>query len=259
MARTDDKDKPTLQHKLTPEEEAALKNFYEQSKAKHGDRFVTLLKSGKIAEQIQKQRMHEQGEIPVKWGEIGARAKHEEEWKYGSADWTPPNLTKPLPKQSSAGLWDALEGFVQLSASNLAAFKACYPGFLPSHFYRIEPHSETGLPAWETWRNLLREAWHSGFHPEYAAQLVNIPTVPPGDTCFEPQPVCDAQRAVLAMMLESWRARFCAKCGLPFVARKAADKYWPKECFTEHRREKQRASKRYRRRKQAKSLRRTKR
>jgi len=44
------------------------------------------------------------------------------------------------------------------------------------------------------------------FHPEYVAQLVNIPTVRPGNTCFEVQPVCDAQRAVLAIAtLESWR------------------------------------------------------
>lgn len=117
----------------------------------------------------------------------------------------------------------------------------------------------TGLLAWQAWRGLLRQAWHSSFHPEYVAQLVSIPTASPGNRWFEVQPVCDAQRAVLALMLESWRARFCPKCGNPFVARKAADKYSPKTCFEDQRREKQRASKRNRARKRAKSSRRTKR
>jgi hypothetical protein len=251
MARIKDQNKPTA------EDEAALKNLYEQSKAKHGDRYLTLTKDDRTAKYILKQRMKERGETPVTHSDIEARTTREE--KYGRADWTPPDLTKPLPKQYPPELWDALEGFVQLSDANLAKFKARYPAFLPTHFYDIEPHPETGLSAWQTWRNLLRDAWHSGFHPEYAAQLVNAPIVPPGYAHFEPQPVCDAQRAVLAMMLESWRARFCPKCGLPFVARKAADKYWPKECFAEQRREKQRASKRKRARKRAKSLRRTKR
>lgn len=250
MSQSDDK------HRLTPEEKVALNKIHEQHKAKHGNRFLTLTKDDpRVVPQIQR----EQGGSPARWDEIEAKAKSEESWKYGRADWTPPDLTKPLSKQYSAELWDALERFVQLSDGKLAAFKARYPAFLPARFYDSTPHPETGLSAWQTWRNLLRDAWHSGFHPEYVAQLANIPTEPPGDTPFEPQPVCDAQRAVLAMMLESWRARFCPRCGLPFVARKAADKYWPKECFDEQRREKQRASKRIRRRKRAKSLRRTKR
>jgi len=187
------------------------------------------------------------------------------EEKYGSADWTPPEFSKPLPKLFSAGLWGALERFVQLSDASLEGFESRYPAFFPSWFYELpcgndaEPNVKTGLLAWEAWRTLLRVTWYSGFHPEYVARLVNIPTVPPGNTQFEIEPVCDAQRAVLAMALESWRARFCPKCGLPFVARKPADKYWPKECFREHRREKQRASKRKRARKRARSLGRRKR
>lgn len=253
MSRIDD------HSKLKPEEEAALKKLYEQSKAKHGDRFLTVTKDARTTEYIQKQRMREQGETPAQWSAIEARAKQEEKWKYGRADWTPPDLTKPLPQQFSPEDWDALERFVQLPDGGLEGFRSKYPVFLPQSFYDAEPHPETGLSAWLTWHNLLREAWHSGFHPEYAVQLVNIPTAPPGDMHFEPQLVCGAQRAVLAMMLESWRARFCPKCGSPFVARKAADKYWPKACFAEQRREKQRASKRKRARKRAKSMRRTKR
>ncbi len=266
MARTDDNSK------LTPEEEAGLKELYEQSKAEHGDRYLTLTKDDATAKYILKQWMKERGETAVQWSEVEARLARED--KYGRADWErfPEldgiNLTKPLRllKRPSAALWEALERFVQLSDSSLGDFKTRYPAFMPAWFYSVpsgndaEPNDQTGLLGRQSWRRLLRAAWHSGFHPEYVAQLVNsIRTVPPGNTQFEIAPVCDAQRAVLAMMLESWRARFCPKCGTPFVARKAADKYWPKECFTEQRREKQLASKRKRARKRAKSLRRKKR
>jgi hypothetical protein len=250
MARIDD------QNKLTPEEKAALKKLYEQSNAKHGRRFLTLTKDdGRVVEYIQR----EQGGTPVTFVEIEAKANAEKSWKYGRADWTPPDLTRPLPKLSPAPLWDALERFISLADDGLGSFQEQYPSFFPGFFYTLPVAEMPSLPAWQAWRALLREAWHSGFHPEYVAQLVNIPTTPPGNAMFEVQPVCDAQRAVLGMMLESWRARFCPKCGSPFVARKAADKYWPKQCFTEQRREKQRASKRKRARKRAKSLRRTKR
>jgi hypothetical protein len=263
MSQTDDQKRPTA------EEEAALKKLYEQSKAKHGDRFLTLTKDEQVAKEILKMRMAERGETPVKPAEIARDPVR----KYGSDDWTlfPElegiKLSVPvrLPKRTSGALWDALGQFVNLPDSASEEFQNRHPAFLPAWFYTLpcgndaEPNTKTGLLAWQAWRALLREAWHTGFHPEYVAQLVNIPTVPPGNRQFEVQPVRDAQRAVLAMMLESWRARFCPKCGSPFVARKAADKYWPKECFAEQRREKQRASKRKRARKRAKSSRRTKR
>jgi hypothetical protein len=252
MSQSEDKSK------LTPEEQRALEQYVREHPGS------TLLKDERTAKYIERQRLRERGETPAKWSEIEARVKQEEKWKYGP-DWTPPDLTKPLPKQYSVELWDALERFVQLPDSSLEDFRSHYPSFFPAWFYSVacgndaEPERKTGLLAWQAWRSLLREAWHSGFHPEYVAQLVNIPTVPPGNTRFEINPVCDAQRAVLQIMLESWRARFCPKCGRRFVARKAADKYWPKDCFTEQRREKQRASKRNRRRKREKSSRRTKR
>jgi hypothetical protein len=257
MARIDD------HSKLTPEEQAALEQYVREHPGS------MLLKDERIAKYIERERLKERGQTPARWKEIESKAKNEDAWKYGHADWTLPDLTKPLPKQSSPELWDALERFVQLPDSKLKDFRSKYPAFLPQWFYNMpaDSYEKPGLLAWQAWRNLLRTAWHTGFHPEYTALLVNIPAVPPGNAQFEVQPVgsgstvrvCDAQRAVLAMMLESWRARFCPKCGLPFVARKAADKYWPKECFAEQRREKQRASKRKRARNRAKSLRRTKR
>lgn len=246
MARIDDHDK------LTPEEQAALEQYVREHPGS------TLLKDERTARYIQRERRKERGEAPARAAEIEAHARQQE--KYGSPDWTHfselegTRLSIPLrlPKRPSAALWDALGQFVNLSDDGLDGFREQYPSFFPTWLYSLtcgsdaEVNAKTGLLAWQAWRALLREAWHSGFHPEYVAQLVNVPTVAPGNTRFEVQPVCDAQRAVLAIALESWRARFCPKCGFPFVARKPADKYWPRACFVEQRREKQRASKRNR-------------
>lgn len=247
MARIGDR------RKLAPKEEAALKKFYGESKAKHGDRFLTLTKDERTAKYIMKQQMAEQGATQANPGDLKAQARRDE--KYGRAEWEPPDLTMPLPKGPSPVLWETIERFVQLSDSTLEDFQRRFPAFFPAWFYSLpcgndaEHNVKTGLLAWQAWRSLLRGAWHSGFHPEYVSQLVNIPSVPPGNTRFEVQPVSDAQRAVLAMALESWRARFCPKCGRPFVARRAANKFCSTDCFAQQRREKQRAAKRYRARK----------
>jgi hypothetical protein len=202
-------------------------------------------------------------------------------------------LTKPLPLPK---LWDALERFVQLKDCDLKTFRKDYPDFLPVWFYpdpspewgpevrRLLPDALEGraeaepqtipqsghgwleknevetrlkLGGWRAWQALLQKAWRANFHLEYVAQLVSIPTTPPGLMFFEIQSVYDAQRAVLTMMVESWRARFCPKCGIPFVARKPAHKFSPpEECFTENRRITQRAWKEKMRQKQPKQKRR---
>jgi hypothetical protein len=286
MARIDDS-------KLTPEEEAGLRQMYEESKAKHGNRFVTLTKDDATAKYILKQRLVESGEKPMEPGEI-ERAMREQQRGRGQQDWDDfpelhgVRLSKPvsLPK-----LWDALERFVQLKDCDLETFRKSFPNFLPLWFYP-DPSPEWGpevrkllrdalsqeaqgqktipqsghlwleenevetrfkLGGWRAWRGLLHQAWRANFHLEYVAQLVSIPTTPPGTLFFQVQPVYDAQRAVLAMMVESWRARFCPKCGIPFGARKPAHKFSPpEECFTENRRITQRASKEKMRRKQTK-------
>lgn len=233
------------QKKITRKEQAALDEI---ARNRPGS---TVNKEEPTARFLQRLQRKDRHEVSVTPDEITRQAELPE--KYGIADWE----IKVLPKQVSSRLWDALGEFVRLSETSLADFISRHPRFLPEWLYRIrsgndsdrslEPHRM----AWQVWRTLLREAWRSGFHPEFVVQLINLPTTPPGNALFEVQPVWDAQRAVLAMALESWRARFCPKCGSPFVAQKAADKYWPKACFVEQRREKQRASKRRRARKRA--------
>jgi hypothetical protein len=244
-------------NKLSAKEQRALEQYAREHSGS------TLLKNERTAQFLQRERINERGEASVKPSDISRDTARTE--KYGYADSTPPDLGARLSKLPSALTWDAPERFVRLSDCDLENFKTRYPAFMPEWFYRVscgndaEPNSNTRLLAWQAWRAVLTEAWHSSFHPEYVAQLLHIPTTPPGNTQFEVQRVCDAQRAVLAIALESWRARFCPRCGLPFVARKTADKYWPKACFEVQRREKQRASKRKRTRNRAKSSRRTKR
>jgi hypothetical protein len=285
--------------KLTHEENTGLKKMYEESKAEHGDRLLTLSKDDATAKYILKQRLKELGEKPMDPSEIDRAMEEQRQGGRGQADWElfPEldgiRLTKPLP---SPELWDALERFVQLKDCDLETFRKNYPDFLPVWFYpdpspewgpevhRLLPDALGGraeaepqtipqsghvwlekdqaetrlkLGGWRAWRALLYKAWRANFHLEYVVQLVSIPTTPPGTVFFEIRPVCDAQRAILAMMVEPWRARFCPKCGIPFVARKPAHKFSPLEkCFTENRRITQRASKEKMRRKKSKEKRR---
>lgn len=240
------------QSKLSVEEKRALEQYVREHPGS------TLLKDQRTAQYIQRMQLKEKVQAAAKPSEIIRDAEREE--KYGSADWTQfddiahdwPDLTKPPARRPVGALWDALEQFIRSSKDNLGNFRDRYPAFFPSWFYGLEcgndaePQRNTGILAWQAWSALLREAWHASFQLEYAAQLVNIPTTPPGNTRFKIAPICDAQRAVLAMALESWRAHFCPKCGRPFIARRAANKFCSTDCFAQQRREKQRAAKRYR-------------
>jgi hypothetical protein len=267
MSRTD--------YKPTPEEQEALRQVVKQR-----PHSVSVIRDDEVHRVLQAKRSPERASA----ADIEREARGEGKYVGRDVDWTQfddvardwPDLRKPRTQRPSSELWDALEQFVQLPPDgDPIKFQARYPRFFPSRassekavstkteeiswFYTLpygndaESQRKTHLLAWQAWRNLLQEAWHSGFHPEYVAQLLNIPTVPPGNTQFEFEPVCDAQRAVLWMMLDSWRARFCPRCGIPFVAREPRDTYWPERCFEEQRGEKQRASRRKRYRARQKS------
>jgi hypothetical protein len=276
--------------KLSPEEEAGLRDVCKKSQVKYGDLYATLGMSDAPAKFFIRQRMQERGEKSIPREEIKREMEKQrrgERWAKGKeADWEllPElrglRLEKHKPLRTPMRIWIALERFVQLHDGELDDFYDKYRGFLPKWFYpssdgnngemetgtrlratghvwveEREQSSRLKVGGWRVWQALLRAAWHSGFHQEYVAQLVNIPTTPSANRIFDPHPVYDAQRAVLAMMTESWRARFCPRCGVPFVAREEGDKYWPKQCFTENRRITQRASKEKMRRKQPKTKR----
>src|SRR5215472_14752792 len=123
MARSDDQRKPTA------EEGRAINQYV----SKHPR--STLLKEERTARYIQRTRLREQGQTPAEPTELKRNAMREE--KYGSADWTLPELRNPPPKLFPAGLWDAIEEFVQLSDTKLERFKNRYPAFFPRWFYKL--------------------------------------------------------------------------------------------------------------------------
>lgn len=123
MSKIDD------QKKLTAEEKRALDQYVSEHPSS------TLSKDERTARYIQRIRLNDQGQTPAKANEIAQNAMREE--KYGSADWTPQELAKPLPKLFSAELWNAVERFVQLSDTSLEGFKSRYPTFFPEWFYRL--------------------------------------------------------------------------------------------------------------------------
>jgi hypothetical protein len=255
------------------EEQKALERFVQE----HPE--STLLREERTAKYVDKERLSRQGESPTQWSEIegkieqrAAQRKRDEnelgaDWEL-LADLMAAGSKKPIPKTPSSALWEPLEAFVNLPPdADIRELLRRYPDFFPPFFYTLQPDNMQNedqlrsLRGWESrnaavtkilrvWCELLREAWkpQSQFHPEYVAQLANIPVIPIGEKeAFTLRPVCDAQRAVLQMMLDSWRARECLKCGRPFVARKAKGGYCSDECQHERRHARQLASKRYRR------------
>lgn len=160
---------------------------------------------------------------------------------------------------------NALSKFLILEDEAQAAeFAQAYPQFFPLHFFKLQMtnhlakggidtanapeigltgfRSASAFPLWRAWRNLLLRCWHSKLSYTYVAQLISVPTALPADALpnVEFQPVYDFQRCVLWIMLEQWRARFCTRCGRPFVAAKQPTKHCGETCKEEAEKERNR-------------------
>jgi hypothetical protein len=246
---------------LTPEQKAALKEYVRN----HPD--STILKDASTAKRIERARLERRGITPVTVDEIVRDASSEE--KYGCADWTPPDLTKPVPKRRiRAGLplnlAEGINRFLRLESNEEAlVFQHNWPRFFPdnfwSYFVRTAPEGavlamdvatqeaverlkrEPPITLWRAWQRLLQVAWHTGFDLDSTAQLLNInlldehafsnlPPLQPGERTLEFAPAWDFQRAVLGVAWENWRAKFCQRCAQPFVAERPKTKYCSVEC-----------------------------
>jgi hypothetical protein len=161
---------------------------------------------------------------------------------------------------------EALTRFARIdSKEKLEAFQRAFPDFFPAMFwnswtYRPEIPRSKPIPFWRVWQRLLLDAWRADFHADYRIQLTSVLlgdpmmiTLPEWDKdakvyrepqigieladakklkqrCIEIQPVHDFQRAVEAMGASPWRAAFCSKCSLPFVADKPQRDYCSDKC-----------------------------
>jgi hypothetical protein len=159
-------------------------------------------------------------------------------------------------------LFRGLEEFANIrpDKEGWAHFRKRWPDFFPSHQYDAVAENSTrsifGYPLW------LNQIWAGGetepaLHillgidpnpektegtPEEAwfSHLVSIPAqfyADWQDGIFRYQGGCDFQRALYLLFRESWRARFCEKCNMKFIARRAAQKYCTTDCSEKMQRE----------------------
>ena len=157
-------------------------------------------------------------------------------------------------------------------------FRNNYPNFLPAEVFDtpgvvIPPGAPpesglgkaaaSGLPLqlWMLHQRILRIAWekkfpldncvslitaveglsaHSREVERVAEHMVQHNTIPDYSSVPK-QEVWPFQRAVMFMAVNSWRARFCIKCGKRFVAAKPKNTYCSDECFQESRKGAKRA------------------
>jgi hypothetical protein len=159
-------------------------------------------------------------------------------------------LSRPVRKRNrerfgmALDLREALTRFARISSKEaFDAFQRAFPTFFPATFWNSS-HYAHDIPGsrpirfWRVWQRLLLDAWRAEFHPDYVSQLLkslgesSLEELPEFGKLrlVEIQSVHNCERAVIAMGKSPWRAKFCSKCGQPFVADKPQRDYCSDEC-----------------------------
>jgi hypothetical protein len=158
-------------------------------------------------------------------------------------------------RKNKGKLFQALEEFVNIGPSPdlWARFKTRWPKFFPREEYdRAANGVKPSIAAYpfcldRLWTNaeaaldiLLGIDNGAPYRPEvlmpedvWLADVASIPAhldLDWDEGIFRYRPACDFQRALYLLFLESWRAMVCEKCGLKFIARRAAQKYCSTDC-----------------------------
>jgi predicted nucleic acid-binding Zn ribbon protein len=93
-----------------------------------------------------------------------------------------------------------------------------------------KPSTERECLLWQLAQQLLREAWQDGFPLEKCVKLISlgnfVPMFQPERTAidthllstFTSGPITPYQKAVMFLVTNPWRAKFCGVCGKRFVA-----------------------------------------
>lgn len=161
-------------------------------------------------------------------------------------------------------LADALADFANLQPAEAPAFRLKHPNFAPPMWWDTKPrigNSSVGTPEWLNTQRLLREAWREKFPPDSCIRLIGDwsnfawfgqqaqqtnDLIQSGDEAaliemmkdpaFFVQPrAFDAQRAVMFMYVQAWRAAFCVGCSRPFVRATKTSRYCSQACFDANR------------------------
>ena len=153
-------------------------------------------------------------------------------------------------------------------------FKNNFPEFVPPAWWKanlvISPREGKKEKVWQYQQRRVREAWQSKFpldtsiklisagmvqwdlhwkqeqinpdlaqHTPQAVSVVSLTMEP--DLTAQEETVWPYMRAVMFLTVDSWRARFCPRCGKRFVAAKSNSTYCSDICFSESRKGAKRA------------------
>ena len=150
-------------------------------------------------------------------------------------------------------LFRALAEFANMrpDAQGWAHFRKRWPNFFPEPEYdRVELAQKPSILDYPYW---LNQVWIGGETEPHLRILFGIESAPTEGTpedawlsglatipaqfyadwdegVFRYQGVCDFQRALYLLFLDSWRARVCEKCGAKFIAARAAQKFCSTDC-----------------------------
>jgi hypothetical protein len=147
---------------------------------------------------------------------------------------------------SDVQLLRALEQFARIDEHSIEEWQQRWLDFFPAKFWNrgvkqvppgvsmnTQPHLPV-VPLWKGWQDVLLRAWRAGFP---LTEVISLTVGPVSEEIDLLSSVTEHpyQRALLLMASDPWRARFCSKCGAPFVALKANAKFCGPSCFTESR------------------------
>jgi len=140
----------------------------------------------------------------------------------------------------------ALEQFARVDAGSIEEWRQRWPDFFPADFSKrgvrqvppgvsmIAQPQFPVIPLWKGWRDVLLQAWREAFP---LTEVIRLTVGPVSEEIDLLSSVTEHpyQQALLLMAKDPWRARFCSKCGKPFVALKANAKFCGPECFAQSR------------------------
>lgn len=167
-------------------------------------------------------------------------------------------LRKDRPK-----LFRALAEFVNMrgDSEGWVHFRHRWPSFFPEHDYSaLENTSGPTIFEYPYW---LEQIWRGGESEPYLEIMLGarptpkvedllpeevaaarLSSIPPKEFALDwttgsirYQGGCDFQRALYLLFQESWRARFCEKCGAAYIANREGQKYCSTDCSEEMQRE----------------------
>jgi hypothetical protein len=152
-----------------------------------------------------------------------------------------------------------LAAFSNLTREQVGEFRnAIAPDFLPSSLWEMTRIESEVFQVWQVIQRKVQEAWAKRFPLDLSIQLITdtdrfsstaqslerasrMSNQEISNMSLPMQEVWPFQRAVMFLAVNSWRARFCLRCGKRFVATKPKSTYCSDECSSESRKGTKRA------------------